>query len=828
MISPQDISKARTYPIIVLEQMFSHQLRHRIYDFIGIVTGLVLILIVASYLLVRLKVISGTAVAVIAKVLPGMLGFLSILVGVWLIVFLLEAFFRSFYFKETELRELTTDQILHEVDALSFQVGRIMYLACSYNNDITRAFFSSEMGKRVLLRLGIGRDDREYFLAERKGAGLVSLDIPLAEQNTLFSLPKFAVYIMEHDEEVREFLFSRGIKEKEIEGAAEWVRHENEANKQSEQWWNRDHLASIPGLGKDWAYGRAYKLEAYAREVSGAAFNEIYRMQFIQREKEVGELERVLLRAAEANALLVGEAGTGKMEVVGLLAHRIHSRIAPPDLEFKQIMILDTARLLAEAGKKAVLEGELITIFEDAVHAGNIILVLKDFPDFITGARTMGSDVISVIDPYLTSPVVQIIATSDTEAFHQTLEQDAGFMQRFEKITVEEADYATTIMVLERIAHEYERHNNIFFTYPAIIEVASAADQYMTSGVMPAKAVDLLIEVVPLVLSKKHFFVVKEDVHELVRKKTNIPVGEIQAEERDRLSRLEEFLHKRVIGQDQAVRAIANTMRRARTGVRQGQRPIGSFLFLGPTGVGKTETAKALAEVFFGSAEHMVRLDMSEYQSADALQRLIGSFETGSAGTLSTMLREHPYCVLLLDEFEKTNPDVHDLFLQILDEGHFADMHGKRINARNAIIIATSNAGSDLIWDMVKQGKDVSKYSEQFIEELVSEHTFKPELLNRFDGVITFHPLSNEHLMRIARLLLEQLRGRLLEHNNIDLEVTDALVQYVALQGYNQSFGARPMRRFIQEHVEQKIAEQLIAGNIHEGSHISYDERAFA
>ena len=275
---------------------------------------------------------------------------------------------------------------------------------------------------------------------------------------------------------------------------------------------------------------------------------------------------------------------------------------------------------------------------------------------------------------------------------------------------------------------------------------------------MPDKAIDLLRELVPMVKASKLHIVTREDVLDLVSRKTGIAVSEAKGEERTKLLKLEEILHERIVGQDEAVKAISGALRRARSGISSPNRPMGSFLFLGPTGVGKTETTKALAQVFFGDEKAINRLDMSEYQRDDALSRLIGTFESGKVGVLASLLRERPYGVLLLDEFEKTSKEVHDLFLQVLDEGFFTDVSGKRVNARNLIVVATSNAGSDVIWKFMQEGKGLNK--DIVITEIINRAIFKPELLNRFDGVVLFHPLNAEHLRTIARFQLQKLAKR--------------------------------------------------------------------
>jgi len=334
-------------------------------------------------------------------------------------------------------------------------------------------------------------------------------------------------------------------------------------------------------------------------------------------------------------------------------------------------------------------------------------------------------------------------------------------------------------------------------------------------------AKDLLYDAVAFIKSQNRFVVEPADILHVIKTKTGIPTGEIDAVEKNKLQNLETHLHERIVGQDEAIVAISNALRRARSGIGNPSRPIGSFLFLGPTGVGKTETTKALAEIFFGEKVKILRLDMSEYNTSDALNRLIGAYDSETPGTLASMVRESPYGVLLLDEFEKTDRKVLDLFLQILDEGFFTDVLGRKVNLRNLIIVATSNAGSETIFEIVEHGESLENRKEDIVDTIVTQGIMKPELLNRFDGIIVFHPLTDTQLKEVAKVMLGKLTWRLKE-KGMKLIVNESLLNFLVLKGSDPKFGARPIARAIQDIVEKKIADRIIAGNLKAGSEVEF------
>jgi ATP-dependent Clp protease ATP-binding subunit ClpC len=708
-------------------------------------------------------------------------------------------------------------------DGMSFELARVV--SDTNQSDITGGFLGSRFGRDLAKRLGLAESEIGNFLSSRSGRVAAS-DFVFAEGASL-SLASYARAVFESDKELKDRFFGDGLLEDDFTGAALWLERNLVRWKEAREWWSRRNLSKVQGLGKALSYGQVWLLKKYASEFAAAHDLSGIDAGGGYHAKEADETELVLSRSSEANALLVAEDTSGALDVVERLAKRLANGSIHPALEHKQLFELDTNALIAATGNKNAFELTLMKLMQESIKAGNIVLVIPDLVSFMSSAATLGSDVASVIDPYISSSAIQIIALADVGGFHQSIETNNALMQRFERVSVKGGTNEETIRFLEDRIEALERRNGVFFTYQALTAVAESADRYFVDGVMPDKAVDLLVEIIPKMKDAGKETVGKQDVLDLVEQKTGIPVAGVKAGEKEKLGKLEEILRQRIVGQELAITAISDAMRRARAGVSNPNRPMGSFLFIGPTGVGKTETTKALAEVFFGDENKITRFDMSEYSADDALTRLIGSFDTGKPGTFTTALRENPYGVLLLDEFEKANKEVHNLFLQVLDEGVFSDMTGKKVNARNLIIIATSNAGSDLIWTLSQNGKDLAQAKGEVIDDIITKGIFKPELMNRFDGVILFHALGNDDLRSVARIQLERLKKRL-EERKLDLEINDALVEFLVKQGSDPKFGARPLNRAIQETVEAIIAKKLIDGSAKPGAKISLTEADLA
>ncbi len=678
--------------------------------------------------------------------------------------------------------------------------------------ELWRAIEHVNAFKFLLFRLGIASADyslwlKAYPMSDSSPATLEAIVGDFKE----LSFARVLVSAIDIDKSFAEFLFAHEVKREDLEGAARWVEAEFSAEYAHTRWWSRERLSRIPGIGKDLGFGYTWTLNQYSRDLTYLTT----RFAREARKDEIERVEEVLARNAQANVLLIGEEGSGKHAVLEGLAEWIRTGRAHPALESKRVVFFDSSAVVASAKTKGALEGLMIQMFNEATSAGNILLVVENFPIFIKSAYALGVDIVSIIEPYIAGSAIQVVALSDMDLFHRDLEPNGKIMKLFEKVILEEPARERVLGMLEDSLGAIEPHTGKFFIYPAILRAYELADRFITQGAMPEKAIDLLEQSASSVPSD-HLVITPADIDAVVEKKTRIPTTAAQPEERSKLLHLEELLGARVIGQSSAIHAVADSLRRARSGLRSSTRPVGSFLFLGPTGVGKTETAKALAETYFGGEDAMFRFDMSEYQGGDGIEKLSGSRDAHDPGILTSRLREKPFSLLLFDEFEKASREVHNLFLQILDEGLFSDGSGKRVSARETMIIATSNAGANVIWELLKDGKEFADIEGRVIDAIREERIFSPELLNRFDAIIVYRPLDKSELAKVATLLLQDLVNRL-QKQEIVFEPTPELASRVVEIGYNPAFGARPMRRAIADRVEQVIAKKILEGTLKRG-----------
>ncbi len=756
---------------------------------------------------------SGTIAKFATAMEPRFVGIILISISIYVFMELLKLYYSStFYFERVAQNKYKK----HE--NYTFSAGRILY--AGRNLDVVHGFFYSKLGGEILTRLGIDKNDAYNFIKSQEI--IQNEDVP-AFRDGLLKVADIINYLMLSNTNFVNFLKSKAINSADIKGASEWVIYQIESEAYNMQWWRPETLARMGNIGKGWSFGETYILDKYSHDILNDEQISSEAMDFSYRQKETFQLENALLKSSGSNAIIVGEPGEQKMHIVWCLARDIRDQNTSLVITQKRPILFSVNSILSVCKDKNSLENELIRCLNEAHGSGNIILVIDNLPELISMALQYGCDIYNLFDTYLKSPEIHIIGLANTNEFHEKIEPNKGFATNFEIINAEPLSAEETAKIISSACLEMEKIFKVTFTYQAIREVAESAEYYFPSGVSYDRAENILKEILPWAKVNGYKVIGKDEVLEYIEQKTNIPTsGKINELEKEKLMGLEILIGQRVIGQKDAIAGISNAVRRARSGIRNTKKPIGSFLFLGPTGVGKTETAKALAQVFFNSEENMMRLDMSEYQDDNSVEKLIGSFKTDKPGIFSSMLRDKPFGVVLLDEFEKTNKDVLNLFLQILDEGVFSDAKGEKVSTRNIIFIATSNAGADKIYDMVEKGGNPKDAQEEILADIISRGLFKPELINRFDGTIIFSPLTKDDLQKIAEIMLKKVASRLVE-KGITMKITPEIIDFVSTNGANRAFGARPMNRFIQDTVEKEIAELIIKNEISAGTVLSFE-----
>ncbi|MCB9814544.1 ATP-dependent Clp protease ATP-binding subunit [Candidatus Nomurabacteria bacterium] len=743
-------------------------------------------------------------------------GLALIFSAIWIEQMLTFSYHNSYFFRGlNSLIGLEEESI----DGATYDVAEAVLKDTS---DVAFTFCSSTFGSIALLRAGLSPETIDNFL--RSPRQKITTAMVVMPEREIFSLIGLGKYLLIHDVSFKAMIKEAGINEEIFLGSLRWVVGSYHQEKRALRWWSKDNLSRTTGIGREWAYGTAYLLEKFSKDIRTSAVFSTMSLDSTFATEKIVEIENSLIRAKASNVLIIGEAGVGKIDLVMEVQRRIRTGQSLAAITGKQMVVLDTNRLFATHHDKQELETTILKMFDEATIAGNIIIVIENLSTFIREAESMGVFIPELLDEYLALPQLQIIATDTPGAYHTYLETLGGFARRFAEVLIDSPDLSATTRVLQGVALQNETRYHTIFTYAGLNAITLSADRYIVEGVMPDKAIELLVDIATKASQNAVPIITEDYVYKIVSEKTGVPAGPIQDHERDLLLHLEDKLHQQVIGQQAALNAIARTMRRARAGIQSSEKPIGSFLFLGPTGVGKTETAKALAKVFFGGEGKMQRIDMSEYSGPDALEKLIGDGVV--AGELPTMLREHPYSVLLLDEFEKATQAVHDIFLQVLDEGMFTDSRGTKVNARNTIIIATSNAGSQLILRTVQQRQELSHLAQEIIDSIIKDGTYRPELINRFDSTIIFEPLNVGQQTEVASLMLGGLYERVKE-KGYDLDISADLLGVLVEKGYSPEFGARPMQRVIQDVIEEKVAQKIISGSIQRGDSINLKKSDF-
>jgi ATP-dependent Clp protease ATP-binding subunit ClpC len=634
------------------------------------------------------------------------------------------------------------------------------------------------------------------------------------------------VALANNDDFLRGVLVSSDLKAQDVENLTLWLDSAENLMTENTKFWTYENLQRRGSLGRDFSSGYTVTLDRFSidwtKYVSKWKFTEI-----IGHRKEIEETEVILAKSSTANVLIVGDPGADRKSIVKAVAHKCYLRTSLPELNNKRVVELDTVLLAAQIPDFEKLESALDQIFSEVLASGNVILVIDNIENFVgQKVQKAGSfDISGILSKYLPLPKFQFIGITSQEGLHKDIEKDPVFVNFFEKVEVVEVTEPETINILQSVALELEYERKVLILYPSIREIVNLTARYMPSLSFPKKALNVLDEAVVYVQKLKEKVVLPHHIAEIISKKTGIPVGKMEVKEKEVLLNLENLIHGRIVNQKEAVSEISISMRRARAGIASKKRPMGTFLFLGPTGVGKTETAKALAQIYFGSEQKMIRIDMSEFQSVSDIPRLIGSTSpVEMQGILTTPVRDTPFSLILLDEVEKAHPNILNLFLQVLDEGVITDGQGRKVVFANTIIICTSNAGADMIFKQVESKQAIEK--NKLLDALFEKNIFRPEFVNRFDATVIFHPLTKENLMQIAQLFLQSLQKSLKE-KDIDFIITDLLKEKIVELSYKPEFGAREMRRVVQDKVENAIASDLLSDKIKKGDKIEVNSENF-
>ena len=638
--------------------------------------------------------------------------------------------------------------------------------------------------------------------------------------------------------------------------------------------------------------GKTSTLDQYSRDLTALA-REGKLDPVVGREEEIRRVIQILSRRTKNNPCLIGEPGVGKTSVVEGLALRIVSGDVPFTVQNKRVLTLDLAGMVAGSKYRGEFEERIKKVIKEVIDDGNVVLFLDEIHTLIGAGGAEGAiDASNILKPSLARGELQLIGATTIAEYRKYVEKDAALERRFQPVNVEEPTQEEAIAILEGVKGKYEEHHHVTITREAVEAAVKLSERYINDRNLPDKAIDLIDEAassarlqmmeIPekekellaqikkkdlqiersirmevfaqaaelkkeqsLLLQKydkmvakreeqereRRYEVKEEDIARVVSIWTKIPVTKLAEKESEKLLKLEGILHKRVIGQEEAVTAVAKAMRRGRVGLKDPNRPIGSFFFLGPTGVGKTELSKALAEAMFGSEDAMIRVDMSEYMEGHSVSKMIGSppgyvgFEEG--GQLSEKVRRNPYSVVLFDEIEKAHPDVFNVLLQVLDDGHVTDSKGRKVSFKNTILIMTSNAGAQRIVDPKNLGFASEKNEKRDYERMKSavmdevKKSFKPEFINRIDDIIVFHQLSDENMKEIVDLLSRNLAKRCETQMGIRLTLTPALKEHLVKKYSDQKMGARPLKRAIQSVVEDALAEEILAGRVKSGDTVS-------
>lgn len=639
----------------------------------------------------------------------------------------------------------------------------------------------------------------------------------------LVSIPlRYSLYRVQKPEDVRktelrkQFLETRLIDGKNEESVSAWFEWYYNNYIHTKPWWSLSRLMSIPPMARDWSYGYTPSLDQYGEEITLAKPH--YHL-LVDRQTEIAAMEQILSKSQEHNCLIVGEEGVGKHTIVEGLAKKIYEGKCAAVLNFRRIIKLDMEKIISGSTDFSQKENLLKNILTEAQDAGNIIILIDHIESYIVSGEN-SIDLSQIIADFARSDRLQFIGISSSSAYQRHISQHEKINLLFQKIDVAEISAQSALLIVLSTIFDFEKRLKILIPYETAKESVDKSNFYITDTPFPEKALQLLDEAcVYATQTLKAQKVLPDMVDAVLTAKTHIPVV-LDATTKDKLLNLETLLKSKIVEQDEGIEMLASTLRKSLVAHENRRKPLASLLFLGPTGVGKTETAKAIAEVFFGGADHMIRLDMALFQNKNDIPTLIGSVATGEPGQLTAQIHHKPYAVLLIDEIEKADHDLLNIFLTMLDEGYYTDGFGKRVDCKNLIIIATSNAGADMIFQLIQETQHLDKNT--LLNHLVEHKIFLPEFINRFDGIALYKPLTKQGVSEIARRTLSNIADIIFHEHEARVTFSDEFIQAMVEKGYDPAFGARNLTRIVRDEVEDKMAKLILENKLAKGDTITF------
>jgi len=642
-----------------------------------------------------------------------------------------------------------------------------------------------------------------------------ALNMALRQTNPNITSADIFYGLLKNSANYQQLCLELELNDEDIQNIIFWTNRHFEAT-EAEPTLAEKLKTSSAGIGQDWSAGYTLAINNFGTDMTRRGISGSYSIE--GRWEVVQKIERALTNDAKRSCLLVGPTGVGKTTIGFGLASKLFWGISEPELNYHRVIKLNAQSIASTSNSKAQVQNVLTAILNDAVRAGNVILFIDEIQNFFMSDSSLGSiNATEIIQPYLENSNIRIIGTITERDYETYLRPKGAIAGNFEIIKVEPTNEKQTMKILCDMAIYVGRKHRKYLTYSALKEIYRISSTLNEGKELPAKAIDLLLEIGSSREIRSHQ-VDKETILAHIQKSKGLPVASLNQESKSILIDLDQKIKSRLIGQEEAVLAVVGALKRTLTQERKNQKPIGSFLFLGPTGVGKTELAKSLAWAYFGSKETMIRMDMNQYKDFNAINRFVGRKITGKneleGGEFVKKIRQQPHSVILLDEIEKANREILDLFLQILDEGYLTDGMGQRVSLANNIIIATSNAGALEIKSAIAQG--TPNFKDQIINKVQEDGTFKPEFLNRFDGIILFNPLRQEEILKVAQLMIKKTIDSYLK-KGYKISLTNDLITKLAEEGYQPDLGARPMQRMIQDKIETYVADQILNNTYQKG-----------